>query len=923
MKGTYIGLDLETTGLNPEKHQIIEVGLIKLVDGVITETYHSLVNPGTGLPLRIKRLTGIDDEMLADAPPIEEILPEIFEFIGDAPLLGHKVEFDRDFLSTFKYLDNPIYDTVELARIVLPTAPNHRLATLCELCLEGPFTQHRALDDAKASVLLALELVNRLKDFNNELLQDLTRLLKLAGSSWYTIFQQAAFDQFTLGSWGKMGGLKPLKGENLKNKVIKGDVSEHRVEEDEIEQYIGRGGAISKVLDRYEYRPQQIEMAQAVTKTMNEGGYLLAEAGTGTGKSMAYLLPAALYAKRNNQRVLISTHTINLQEQLWSNDLPLLQRMGIKVDAALVKGRGNYLCLRRWYAALRVENISAKEAAFFARLMVWLTMTETGDRSELNIPWYESELWKNLCAESAGCIGTRCRFFKNLCFSNRARRKADQADIIIANHSLVFSDIKADNKVLPQYSVLVMDEAHHLEDAAALHLGTTFTRADLLRWLADITKLTGRLNAAPPDDNRQWWVAKLAEIKVGQHRVKEAAQVFFDMLVQFLKLDLDAGKNEYRNLRLKEGKDLSHMAIEIENLTRRVNTLSGLLIQMAGEIEGQSVEGESDMAKEAALVGESGLALAADILYVCDSSSADTVNWVEGGISEKGMINMSIHAAPVEVGPLLHRTLYSEKDKIIFTSATLTVDRSFQYFIERSGLDLVQPELITGIQVESPFDYEKQSLFYVLNDVPMPGSCSEEEYINSLARVLTEMIIGTGGKMLVLFTAHRMLKEIYYRVKATIEEEDILLLGHEIDGSRSRLVEDFKESERAVIFGAASFWEGLDIPGDSLSLVVLVKLPFWPPSVPVIEARMEALERQNKNGFRCYNLPTAIIKFKQGFGRLIRTRYDKGVVVVLDRRIIGKAYGHQFLRSLPVASYLRDDLGGMLNKIKIWLNEVD
>lgn len=923
MDGTFISIDLETTGADPKTDKIIEVGLVKLEQGVITQSYHALVNPGIKLPVKIKRLTQISDDDLQDKPTIEEILPEIIAFIADYPLLGHNVSFDRAFIeATAKQtISNPLYDTLDLARIVLPKAPNHRLGTLCKLLkIEQP-QQHRALDDARGTALLAVELIKRLDKLELPLLRNLATLLEISQSPWYTTLHKMLVQrakQFSDRKITSISGLRPVQ-EDLHN-FLSPEQSEDEVsplDEQDIVSFLGPNGKLSEAIDRYEHRPQQLAMAKAVAESLNKGLYMLAEAGTGTGKSMAYLIPAILWAQKNHRRVVISTHTINLQEQLWEKDIPLLQSLPeFNFKAALVKGRSNYICLRRWYAEIKtMANIKPREAEFYARILLWLTETETGDRSELNLSWADNDLWGNICAESEGCLGKRCGFYYRLCFVNRMRRRAERADIIIVNHSLVLSDIKTENRVLPPYKALVFDEAHHLEQTATEQLGTVVTKSSLLRWLTNVTKVINKFSDQATAFSDAYWHEKIIAAKGQPSHVREAEQIFFTQLANFL-LEKNLTDEAKVTLRLKEDCNIKHLAVETENLIQRIKTLATGLADIANAIEGFTLDGEDERARELTMLADQGLALATDIEFVCQGDSKDYVYWLEGQFADHGYVNISLHAVPIEVGPLLHGLLYSQKDSIIFTSATLTVDGSFDHFSRRSGVQLIKPELLKHLRVDSPFQYDTQSLLYILNDLPEQRSVSELHYYQRVANVIGDLAKVCQGRTLVLFTAHRMLRQVYQLLKPTMEEQDILLLGHDIDGSRSRLVEEFKSAERAVLFGAASFWEGLDVPGNSLSCVVLVKLPFWPPNVPVVEARTEALQQKKLNGFIHFSLPEAVIRFKQGFGRLIRTKYDQGVVVVLDRRIIDKHYGQKFLNSLPISTYQKGNSSCLMTSVK-------
>ncbi|MEG6615567.1 helicase C-terminal domain-containing protein [Peptococcaceae bacterium 1198_IL3148] len=932
MHGTYVSLDLETTGVNHQVDKIIEVGLVKLVDGEVKDCYHTLVNPGVKLPVKIKRLTGLNDENLSDKPIINEILPDIIDFIGDFPLIGHNVMFDRDFLATAlgstttNPIPNQLYDTLDLAKFVLPDAPNHRLTTLCKVCNIDLSQQHRAYADALGAALLAVELLRRLSVFELPLLRDLITLLEVNGSPWCGVIEDMAkhaAKEIANRKISSISGLKPIMDE-FSVGLFEEEEDERDVlplNEDDVVNCLGDNGLLSRTIERYEYRPQQIAMAKSVTQSLNDDIYMLAEAGTGTGKSMAYLVPAVLWAQKNNRRVVISTHTINLQEQLWNKDIPLLQSLpDFNFKAALVKGRSNYICLRRWYAELSSPNLKVRDAGFYARILVWLTTTETGDRTELNINWQEVDLWNNICAESDGCLGKRCGFFHRTCFVSRMKKRAENANIIIANHSLVCADIKADNRVLPPYKVLIFDEAHHLESTATDHLGTIVTKVGITRWLGLVNKTTARLNNMPAPGNHEQWVDRLNKLKELQFQVKEATEVFFELMAELLVNSSEANDIRY-TLRLKPGFDLTNYKIDIENLVQRIKTLSAAMMQVAEDMEGHLLVEENETSKEIALLAENGFSLATDIEFTCDCSNNDNVYWLDGYLANSGQVYISLHAAPVEVGTLLHSLLYVYKDTIIFASATLTVDGSFNHFIERNGLNLVDPERLVEIKVDSPFQYDDQSLLYIIDNFPDQRSIPEPQYLNLLAETIGDLATLVGGRTLVLFTAHKILKKVYYQLKPSMEEQDILLLGHDIDGSRTRLVEEFKQNNKAVLFGASSFWEGLDIPGESLSCVILVKLPFWPPNAPLVAARTEALYKNNKDGFYHFSLPEAIIKFKQGFGRLIRTKYDRGAVIVLDRRIVDKKYGRKFLNSLPISTYMRGDKQLMLSKVKNIIND--
>jgi len=933
----YVVCDLETTGLNPENDEIIEIGLVRLEMGNIAGTFHSLVRPGRPLPVKIKRLTGLDDQKLCSSPTIDLVLPEAINFIGGSPVVGHNVSFDAGFLSAAlgRFLPNLLYDTRELARLVLPGAFSYRLGSLCaSLGIDMP-VQHRALDDAVATARLFLVLMERLKEFDLNILIQLNDFLSKASSNWLPVVsnlvkeklsrfpdQKLPFYPFQVMEEPEFGKSRGAPGTN-------GDGTGVELEQEKVLTFIRE--EISSCLPGYERRPQQETMAVEVTGALNKGKYLLAEAGTGVGKSMAYLIPAVLWSLLKRQRVMVATHTISLQEQLWVKDVPLLQQL-LKQPfrVALVKGRQNYLCLRRWFG-MTGGDFTPEEAALFARILTWLTVTRTGDRSELNLAGQENELWYMVCADTDSCLGSRCRWFQRACFVIRARREAEEADLIITNHSLLFSDLRVENRVLPAYGPLIIDEAHHLEDSATLHLGCQVSRGTFNRWFGMVGKNLVKLaEIVPPAGDLLRWKNTMAEVKEAMALTTEACRTFFTMLTEILiRTNPDNGEgypkitfrlNPLLLSRISEWAVLSDyyagLVSDADNLIGALRKLKELL-----ELWAISEESWAGPAFDLMQVIKTGLQVIEDLGFIFNCRDDGYVYWVETGSLQQE--STALLAAPVAVGDLLYEQLFKNKECIIFTSATLTINGSFEYYLERTGLNRLSPEKLVPVRLDSPFSYEKQALLCIARDLPLPGAVPDEEYLDLLAAALRDLIGAVRGKTMVLFTSHRTLREVYGRLKPALEEMDICLLGHNIDGGRSRLLEEFRTTDKAILFGAASFWEGVDIPGEALQCVIMVKLPFGSPVIPVVEARLEELARQDRDGFFSLSLPEAVIRFKQGFGRLIRSRQDRGVVVVLDRRIVGKKYGRHFLNSLPLRSHVRGDTGMISRKVAEWLADID
>jgi len=935
MEKRVVVCDLETTGLEPTVDKIIEVGLVSLEMGEVTGKFHSLVNPERPLPLKIKRLTGLDDVDLVQAPAISEILPQILDFIGENPIAGHNVQFDLGFLAAARGMpfSNPSFDTLELARLVVPAA-SHRLESLCDQFGIDIKASHRALDDALATARLLDLLLAMAGQLELGVLMQVSKLLLEAGSGWYSSFNDLVKESLK-GFHDKKISTQAYwsRGQNGDSKNV-ANRKEHyagrhkeALDEKNIKSLFGPDGPFAKVLHTYEYRAQQEVMACCAAAALNEERYLLMEAGTGVGKSMAYLVPAVLWSIKNKERVLVATHTINLQEQLWFKDLPVLAEViGKPFRAALAKGRQNYICLRRWLTSLESQHLT-EEAAFYSRVLVWLTNTVAGDKGELNIFGGEEDLWLGICGEADGCLGMRCPYQRD-CFVQKARRAAEEADLIITNHSLLFADVRSDNRVLPAYGPLIIDEAHHLEESATSHLGMQFAQSMFNRWLGIVGKtLTRFAGKNPPSDWTRWSEA----IKTAQETRLESAEamrLFYKLLGESVAGCLSASDGEYGRASLRlpcrdpnYGESVTCGSRCIQVLRRLMDELK----QCVGLMETWAITEEAwaGLARDLGQIVQSGVSMVDDFEFILAGNDEGFVYWVDINISARwGARYCTMMAAPIDVGAMLYERFFKNKSTVIMTSATITVNGSYDHFIERTGLCYIQQENLFTADVDSPFAYDHQTLLCINRDLPVQGAVADNVYLESLEHTIYKLVEVTGGRTLVLFTSHRTLREVYRRLKPKLEKLDVCLLGHGLDGSRSRILEEFRKDNRTVLFGAFSFWEGVDVPGDALTCVVIVKLPFMSPSVPVIEARLEDLARQERDGFRLLSVPQAVIRFKQGFGRLIRSCSDRGCVVILDGRILNKSYGRQFLRSLPVKNHIRGGIDMITKKLLEWNNSI-
>lgn len=886
---SFVACDLETSGLDAAADGIIEVGLVRVDDGRITSTYSSLVKPRVPLSLRVKRLTGLDDSDFTGCPDWESVRESVISFIGDAPLIGHNIAFDVGFLSYHAgYRPRLSYDTYELARIVLPDLVSYRLEAICAaLDVEYP-VRHRALEDATAAAEVYIALCERAAALDPTLLADLVALLGRHSALWLPVFDNALRQSSAVFGATRIGaGHNPDQPELPLAQSGEPSTADLPA----VDDIVGPSGTLAECLDAYEYRPQQLEMARSVDRALQERSILMVEAGTGTGKSFAYLVPSVLWAKRQGERVVVSTHTVNLQDQLIEKDVPVLRQGLPPFRVCLLKGRNNYLCLRRWYAAVNETAFEGTEAVVVARIMVWMHSTATGDRTELSMKPDEWRVWDSVAATSDSCAGAACRFY-SACFVNRARRSAEQADVIITNHSLLLSDLKTENRLLPSYGALVIDEAHHLEDVATKQLGRSVAGSDFRLWAQRIRKLAAKIDKIMPEDARF--------LQRAEKEVEPASAELFRSLARVCAVLTEGTGN---HLRLDRGaanlSDMLDVAGLIEQLQETAEDALERLLQVYRQFVDRTLPGTADeVLLSFELLLKDGRAALDDLTYILTAEDPNYVFWVER--LDRDPDDCRLQAAPIVVGELLFNGLFDGSRPVVLTSATLTVDGSFGYFSRSTGINLAAPDAVRSLQLDSPFSYREQARLFVVNDLPSPVNDTEEAYLAGLCRAIEDLAAAAGGRTLVLFTAHRTLKLVYARLKPVLEQMQIDLLGHGIDGGRARLLESFRVGERTVLFGAFSFWEGIDIPGEALSCLIIVKLPFQPPNHPVTLARRELLKSRGKSDFKLLALPQAVLRFKQGFGRLIRTASDRGVVVVLDERVTTKRYGIHFLRSLPL-----------------------
>lgn len=639
-----------------------------------------------------------------------------------------------------------------------------------------------------------------------------------------------------------------------------------------IDEVLGEGGLIDRSLDRYEFRPQQLQMANAIAQTIKDRKPLVVEAATGTGKTLAYLTPALL----SGLRVIVSTGTKALQEQLFHKDIPFLQKeWPTEFDAVLLKGRRNYLCRLR-YAQMKDAPAfrSRDEARLWPDIMSWASKTTSGDRAEIDGLPDDWNTWNDLSVGAEACLGTKCEFYET-CFVTRARQAATKAELIVVNHHLYFADLAIRDsgfgELLPEHDLVIFDEAHHLESVATSYFGMQMSNWRIKELIGDIER---GLESEDVDTEA---------IDDAINELDKASASFFSTVT----FGLYDGRYSFEEAFPPQKQGL--VDPELEKLLEALQDLSKAIVKTRGLGEvGDRLIGRC---KEHEL----------ELRRIMNGDDARYVYFVE--IRDRGCF---IQAAPIDLAHLMREKLLAHQDRIVFTSATLATGGSFDFFEQRMGIrdlarrtsegdfEAVEDLDVTRLLLPPVFDYETQALVYVPRRLPDP---KHPEYIEGVCTITKYLLDLSDGRAFVLFTSYRNLNAVWDELHDELEFP-LLKQG---DKSRRELLDEFRKETRSVLFATSSFWEGVDVEGDSLSMVIIDKLPFANPSDPLTRARLDLLDTRGKSSFFEFSVPQAALTLKQGFGRLIRSSSDQGVVAVLDSRICHKSYGRHFLDSLPPA----------------------
>ncbi len=942
---TVIAIDLETTGPDPFNDQIIEIGAAVYKNGEIVAKFSELAATDIEMSSPIIKLTGITNEILEGQPPLEDVIERFLNFLPqDAICLAHNATFERSFLrkASRDRFSHTVLDTVGLSRICFPELESHSLACLCDYLDFVPDNAHRAYDDCVTLLELWKKILEKALTIPLPVIGEINYLLATHDKHPYKDFFHLLESEIVTRNFGRHAekledvfsalDVRPVIPEEI------GDKEDWtRLDRSKVEWVFSEGGFLQKTFDNFETRDGQVRMAGEVVEAFNNASHLLVEAGTGTGKSLAYLIPSVIWARENHVPVVISTNTKNLQTQLFEKDIPFIREsLGMDFEAAIIKGRSNYLCLRKLLYVLRQADaeLDNEERMQLVTILTWASWSETGDISDNIVTgrpgfWVT---WAKLSTIGEDCMGRACPHYRK-CFLRKARAKAMSAQIVVANHSLVFADLNSKNPAIPPHAQIVFDEAHNLEDAATRHLSIAVS-------VQELNIVTGRLLRFGRKKNPTGLIPSITEKLKSTSRlspelrdqalrhaealpdmvaaVEAPANNFFSDIDSVRKAAKDSVSLRYSIERMRE--DIWGPVAESKKdfcvaLAEILHTCSHLLDDL-NEMPEESIDYQKEFSRDldAAIIRIR--ELTENIEFLLAAANDEYVYWIEKVSNKPG--NVRLVGAPVLVGKLLNDQIYSRKRSVIFSSATLSVNGSFDFLKGRMGVDQIESSRLIEIDAGSPFNYPRQCLVMVPGFLPEPGERGKD-YPAELAMLLADVFRETGGRALGLYTSYDMLRRSFEILNDELLHDGIEILAQGHSGSRKNITAVFKRDIHSVLLGTHSFWEGVDVVGEALSCLVIARLPFSVCSDPVVEARCEQVEAEGGNAFMGYSLPTAVIKFKQGFGRLIRHKGDRGVVIVADRRIVAKRYGKSFQNSLPCKTHVYNDPEKFLSELTAFL----
>lgn len=910
----YTVIDLETTGNSPSEENIIEIGIVVIEGKEIVDDYSLLLKPEKQIPPYITKLTGIEENDVENAPSFSEKAEEVISYFGNnSYFVAHNVPFDLSFLNNelkhngYPTLSNRVIDTVELSRILLPKSTSYRLNQLAKYFNITHRNPHRARSDAYVTAELFIKLIEKLEQLPFETLSHISKLERLFRSDLSQLLNDLLQknNRLTSKQIHSFGGLafKHTDIESTEPTQIEQSFG------DLLDQVYGDQGLLQKKLRNYELRVGQQEMSETIYDAFRLHKHALIEAETGIGKSLAYLIPAIFEALTNKKRVIISTFTTQLQKQLMDKEIPLLKQIfPYPFQAAVLKGKQNYISLKRLSYTLHsieYDPNNYDDILTLAKLLVWITETETGDIDEITLPASGYLFFKSISAETEGNGSNQSNWYS---YYRKAHEKARHTNIVITNHALFCTDLFQQRTLLPSYQKAIIDEAHHFENSVSKYAGVRLNYIEILHSLQSL------FEKRVDDQGKSITFEKLSYELCTD--TKYELDHLFRSLFQYVKnkqnkaLYNDIGRIQY-SINVENDNDPKWN--DIQEKVARLLYFFRNLIKLADKIKENGLE-----PIQPAVDQLNQIITGMEHFFFLENHSFLVAKWIE--ISLYGPQNaVYLYVEPIDVSDQLKRDLFEKKDSVIMTSATLTMKNTFEHMKAQVGLQQMNP---IEKKYNSPFSFGDQVQLFIPNDFPSIKDTNNDDFVYATAEVILSLAEITDGGTLVLFTSYEMIRRTYNLLKEMEEVNPFSLIAQGISsGSRQQLKKRFQTNERSILLGTSSFWEGVDIPGNRLSAVIIVRLPFQRPTHPVHEAKSNYLKSIGKNPFSQFALPNAILRFKQGFGRLIRSKKDRGVIFICDARIMTTRYGEAFIESIPTVPIMYDSTYQLLNKADHWFNK--
>ena len=917
----FIAFDFETTGLQVETDRAIEVAAIMFKDGKPAEKFVTLINPQIPISDLIADITGITNEMVTEAPLEKEIIDDLFEFLGDYPIVAHNTPFDLSFLRAMAerhnkdFIERKCYDTLTLSRAFLFFQPTHNLSAVSEYFNLSSEGAHRAEKDTENCGEVFIELVHEVASYNLDLISNIITFLN-------------PFEVHNKDLFINIGNLLTKKG-NLKTAIVSSELAKPQnkniffhdaktnINTTNSVDVFGENGLLNQTFDSYELRPNQINFSEYVDNILSgQGGIGVIEAGTGLGKSMAYLYPAIKYSHDNSNEnpIILSCYTKHLQDQLFNNDLPTLTKaIDTSIKAVLLKGRNNYLCKTRlrWLINSSDKMLSGEEAMNLLPVLVWLEHTSTGDLDEC--PGFSNGFTYRLMgliqSEQGFCTSSICAKHDG-CFFGPLRKIAYQSNLIVVNHALLISDAQSKSKIddsmgfLPENNAVIIDEAHNLPKAAYHQLTLSFDHRSL-NYILD--RIDPKHNHSVRWNNKLRTIAAIhSKFEISRSTLsglveegRDLIKIFFDKMTSNAYHHFDPNSKYSTKIIIDDlnehftplEKELNELKSALHSLRNHIRKLREDLLDID--------ETREDFIELHQLFDRSEGSLS-DILILTESITSNQnkeyVYWYEGNfrtISGATQLILTVNMAPIQPGIELANSIFKSIDFCILTSATLRTKLSFDYFLNRVGLDSVEFDHVSSTVYESPFSYNDQVTYfqYAGNDSQRP---------DIIAKTILHCHRKFNKRMMVLFTSRAQLDNTSQLLRQFSHKADLPIFAQKRQTSRMGLIRGMKQVKNGILLGTNAFWEGVDLPGDLLEVLMIIKMPFDVPTEPTVKAYGKMIEERGGNSFMDYALPESVIRFRQGFGRLIRTTYDEGIFIVMDDRIINKRYGISFSESIPV-----------------------